>query len=186
MAVAAASWPGLSVGGAELWLSDESPEHGNFSPESLEGFGFSERETTVSALDQKQIGLKIPLVEALGQDDSKSCLVAKGRSSLRRYTRSIPSNTVRPKKASCSSKTEICDSGENCYRAALTSPPPIGWINPSRGRQAPLLLPWLWNRGRPSCVFQTCETPQASGVLAELKGGVQRTEQPEQLFPAVP
>jgi PhnB protein len=27
----------LSVGGAELWLSDESPEHGNFSPESLGG-----------------------------------------------------------------------------------------------------------------------------------------------------
>ena len=27
----------LSVGGAEFWLSDESPEHGNFSPESLDG-----------------------------------------------------------------------------------------------------------------------------------------------------
>src|SRR6478736_7125861 len=27
----------LSVGGAEFWLSDESPEHGNFSPESLNG-----------------------------------------------------------------------------------------------------------------------------------------------------
>ena len=27
----------LSVGGAEFWLSDESPEHGNFSPESLGG-----------------------------------------------------------------------------------------------------------------------------------------------------
>jgi PhnB protein len=27
----------LSVDGAELWLSDESPEHGNFSPESLGG-----------------------------------------------------------------------------------------------------------------------------------------------------
>ncbi len=27
----------LSVGGAEFWLADESPEHGNFSPESLEG-----------------------------------------------------------------------------------------------------------------------------------------------------
>ncbi len=25
----------LSVDGAEFWLSDESPEHGNFSPESL-------------------------------------------------------------------------------------------------------------------------------------------------------
>jgi len=27
----------LSVAGAEFWLSDESPEHGNFSPESLGG-----------------------------------------------------------------------------------------------------------------------------------------------------
>ena len=27
----------LSVEGAEFWLSDESPEHGNFSPESLGG-----------------------------------------------------------------------------------------------------------------------------------------------------
>jgi PhnB protein len=27
----------LSVGGAEFWLSDESPEYGNFSPESLGG-----------------------------------------------------------------------------------------------------------------------------------------------------
>ena len=27
----------LSVGGAEFWLGDESPEHGNFSPESLGG-----------------------------------------------------------------------------------------------------------------------------------------------------
>ena len=27
----------LSVDGAEFWLSDESPEHGNFSPESLGG-----------------------------------------------------------------------------------------------------------------------------------------------------
>ena len=27
----------LSVDGAEFWLSDESPEHGNFSPESLDG-----------------------------------------------------------------------------------------------------------------------------------------------------
>lgn len=27
----------LSVEGAEFWLSDESPEHGNFSPESLHG-----------------------------------------------------------------------------------------------------------------------------------------------------
>jgi len=27
----------LSVGGAEFWLSEESPEHGNFSPESLGG-----------------------------------------------------------------------------------------------------------------------------------------------------
>src|SRR4051812_16673 len=26
-----------SVAGAEFWLSDESPEHGNFSPESLGG-----------------------------------------------------------------------------------------------------------------------------------------------------
>jgi PhnB protein len=27
----------LSVRGAEFWLSDESPEHGNFSPETLGG-----------------------------------------------------------------------------------------------------------------------------------------------------
>ena len=27
----------LSVDGAEFWLSDESPEHGNFSPESVGG-----------------------------------------------------------------------------------------------------------------------------------------------------
>jgi PhnB protein len=27
----------LSVGAAEFWLADESPEHGNFSPESLGG-----------------------------------------------------------------------------------------------------------------------------------------------------
>src|SRR5271170_7017983 len=27
----------LSVDGAEFWLSEESPEHGNFSPESLSG-----------------------------------------------------------------------------------------------------------------------------------------------------
>jgi PhnB protein len=27
----------LSVDGAEFWLSDDSPEHGNFSPESLGG-----------------------------------------------------------------------------------------------------------------------------------------------------
>ena len=27
----------LSVQGAEFWLSDESPEHGNFSPKSLGG-----------------------------------------------------------------------------------------------------------------------------------------------------
>src|SRR6266567_2673443 len=27
----------LSIGGAESWLGDESPEHGNFSPESLGG-----------------------------------------------------------------------------------------------------------------------------------------------------
>ena len=27
----------LSVDGAEFWLSDESPEHGNFSPETLNG-----------------------------------------------------------------------------------------------------------------------------------------------------
>src|SRR5271170_3697992 len=27
----------LSVEGAEIWLGDESPEHGNFSPESLGG-----------------------------------------------------------------------------------------------------------------------------------------------------
>ena len=27
----------MSVAGAEFWLSDESPEHGNFSPETLGG-----------------------------------------------------------------------------------------------------------------------------------------------------
>jgi PhnB protein len=27
----------LSIGGAEIWLSDESPEHGNVSPETLAG-----------------------------------------------------------------------------------------------------------------------------------------------------
>ncbi len=27
----------LSIDGAEFWLSDESPEHGNSSPESLSG-----------------------------------------------------------------------------------------------------------------------------------------------------
>ena len=27
----------LSIDGAEFWLSDEAPEHGNFSPESLGG-----------------------------------------------------------------------------------------------------------------------------------------------------
>jgi PhnB protein len=27
----------LSVEGAEFWVSDESPEHGNFSPETLNG-----------------------------------------------------------------------------------------------------------------------------------------------------
>ena len=27
----------LSVGGAEFWVSDEAPEHGNFSPETLGG-----------------------------------------------------------------------------------------------------------------------------------------------------
>jgi PhnB protein len=27
----------LSVGGAEFWVGDESPEHGNFSPETLNG-----------------------------------------------------------------------------------------------------------------------------------------------------
>jgi PhnB protein len=27
----------LSIDGAEFWLSDESPEHGNFSPDSLGG-----------------------------------------------------------------------------------------------------------------------------------------------------
>jgi PhnB protein len=27
----------LSIGGAEFWVADESPEHGNFSPESLGG-----------------------------------------------------------------------------------------------------------------------------------------------------
>lgn len=27
----------LSIDGAEFWIADESPEHGNFSPESLHG-----------------------------------------------------------------------------------------------------------------------------------------------------
>jgi len=27
----------LSINGAEFWLADESPKHGNFSPESLKG-----------------------------------------------------------------------------------------------------------------------------------------------------
>jgi PhnB protein len=27
----------LSIGGAEFWVADESPEHQNFSPETLEG-----------------------------------------------------------------------------------------------------------------------------------------------------
>ena len=27
----------LSINGAEFWMSDESPAHGNFSPESLSG-----------------------------------------------------------------------------------------------------------------------------------------------------
>src|SRR5262245_59852990 len=27
----------LAIGRSEFWLSDESPEHGNFSPESLHG-----------------------------------------------------------------------------------------------------------------------------------------------------
>ena len=27
----------LSIDGAEFWVADESPEHGNFSPESLGG-----------------------------------------------------------------------------------------------------------------------------------------------------
>src|SRR5271163_3650322 len=27
----------LSIDGAEFWVSDESPEHGNYSPESLSG-----------------------------------------------------------------------------------------------------------------------------------------------------
>ncbi len=27
----------LAVGGASFWVSDESPEHGNFSPESVDG-----------------------------------------------------------------------------------------------------------------------------------------------------
>lgn len=31
----------LSVDGAEFWLSDESPEHGNFSPQSLGGALFA-------------------------------------------------------------------------------------------------------------------------------------------------
>ncbi len=27
----------LSIGGSEFWVADESPEHGNFSPETLRG-----------------------------------------------------------------------------------------------------------------------------------------------------
>lgn len=27
----------LTIGGTEFWISDESPEHGNFSPESIGG-----------------------------------------------------------------------------------------------------------------------------------------------------
>ena len=37
----------LSVEGAEFWVSDESPEHGNFSPESLGGRGSARMILTV-------------------------------------------------------------------------------------------------------------------------------------------
>jgi PhnB protein len=37
----------LSVDGAEFWLADESPEHGNFSPESLGGRGSARMILTV-------------------------------------------------------------------------------------------------------------------------------------------
>src|SRR5215475_7120170 len=30
----------LSIGNSEFWVSDESPEHGNFSPETLKGTSF--------------------------------------------------------------------------------------------------------------------------------------------------
>jgi PhnB protein len=30
----------LQIGNSEFWLSDESPEHGNFSPEALNGTSF--------------------------------------------------------------------------------------------------------------------------------------------------
>lgn len=30
----------LSIGKSEFWVSDESPEHGNFSPETLQGTSF--------------------------------------------------------------------------------------------------------------------------------------------------
>jgi PhnB protein len=30
----------LSIGSSEFWVSDESPEHGNFSPETLRGTSF--------------------------------------------------------------------------------------------------------------------------------------------------
>jgi PhnB protein len=30
----------LSLGSSEFWVSDESPEHGNFSPETLKGSSF--------------------------------------------------------------------------------------------------------------------------------------------------
>jgi PhnB protein len=30
----------LSIGSSEFWVSDESPEHGNFSPETLNGTSF--------------------------------------------------------------------------------------------------------------------------------------------------
>src|SRR5207244_13200897 len=41
----------LSVDGAEFWVSDESPEHANFSPESLGG-GSVRMILTVADLDE--------------------------------------------------------------------------------------------------------------------------------------
>src|SRR2546426_160476 len=49
----------LSVGGAEFWLSGESPEHGNFNPESLGG-GSVRMILTVPDPPPRDSGLKMP------------------------------------------------------------------------------------------------------------------------------
>jgi PhnB protein len=41
----------LSIDGAEFWLSDESPEHHNFSPETLDGRGTVKMILTVADPD---------------------------------------------------------------------------------------------------------------------------------------